>query len=419
MFAPSIAQVLAEFHSRNADLGTLTVSGYLLGYAFGPLGIAPLSEMYGRLIVYHISTLGFILFNLACAKSTSFAMLIACRILCGIAGSTPLTLGPGSIADMFRQEERGKIMAIWTLPIMLGPTLGPIAGGYLARPLGWRWDFYLLMIITGLVYVLSLILQRETHGPTILERRAKRLRKSTGNPNLESVLKSSNTTKELFLLSITRPTKILIGSPLMIIFSVIAAIVYGTVYLLFTTMPQVFESQYRISPSNVGLIYLAMGLGQILGVVSFGLVSDRILKAMAKGGEMKPEYRLPPLLVGLTLLSIGLFWYGWSAQYAGAWIVPLLGQVLSGAGVMMSFMPITTYIVDAFTPYAASATAANTVLRSLGGALLPLAGPKMYDALGQGWGNTLLGLITLACVPLSWFIFRFGERIRAKYQLNL
>lgn len=150
MFAPSIAQVSAEFHSTNADLGTLTVSGYLLGYAFGPLGIAPLSELYGRLPVYHISTLSFILFNLACAKSTNFPMLIVFRILSGIAGSTPLTLGPGSIAAMFRQEERGKMMAIWTLSIMLGPTIGPIAGGYLAEPLGWRWDFYLLMIIVSI-----------------------------------------------------------------------------------------------------------------------------------------------------------------------------------------------------------------------------------------------------------------------------
>lgn len=149
MFAPSVELVLSEFHSTNADIGTFVVSGYLLGYAFGPLGIAPLSELYGRLPVYHMSTLGFILFNLACAKSTNFPMLIIFRILTGIAGSAPLTLGPGSIADMFRQEERGKIMAVWTLPIMLGPTLGPIVGGYLSEAKGWRWDFWFLIIVVS------------------------------------------------------------------------------------------------------------------------------------------------------------------------------------------------------------------------------------------------------------------------------
>ena len=134
---------------------------------------------------------------------------------------------------------------------------------------------------------------------------------------------------------------------------------------------------------------------------------------------MKPEYRLPPLIVGLFLVSSGLLWYGWAAQYANAWIVPLLGQVIFGAGIITSFMPITTYMVDAFTPYAASATAANTVLRSIGGALLPLAGPKMYAALGLGWGSTLLAGIALGSVPIAWFVFKHGEKIREKYKLNL
>lgn len=139
--------VMQEFHSNNQTIGTLVVSIYLLGYALGPLFMAPLSEMYGRLPVYHCCMTLFILFNVACAKSTNFPMLIVFRILTGTAGAGPLTLGPGSIADMYRQEERGKIMAIWTLPILLGPTIGPIAGGYLSESLGWRWDFWFLIIV--------------------------------------------------------------------------------------------------------------------------------------------------------------------------------------------------------------------------------------------------------------------------------
>jgi len=151
MFAPSVGQLLAEFHSSSADLGTFIVSGYLLGYAFGPLFIAPMSELYGRLPVYHISTLGFILFNVACAKSTNFPMIIVFRIMSGVCGCTPLTLGPGSIADMFKQEVRGKILSIWVLPIMLGPTVGPIVGGYLSEAKGWRWDFWFLVILVSIL----------------------------------------------------------------------------------------------------------------------------------------------------------------------------------------------------------------------------------------------------------------------------
>lgn len=81
-------------------------------------------------------------------------------------------------------------------------------------------------------------------------------------------------------------------------------------------------------------------------------------------------------------------------------------------------MPIQTYLVDAFTVHAASAIAANTVLRSLAGAFLPLAGPKMYAALGYGWGNSLLAFIALAISPVAWIFYRYGETIRKKYYVE-
>lgn len=84
-------------------------------------------------------------------------------------------------------------------------------------------------------------------------------------------------------------------------------------------------------------------------------------------------------------------------------------------------MPISTYLVDAYTLHAASALAANTVLRSLVGAILPLAGPSMYAALGLGWGNSLLAFIALAMCPIPVFFYKYGERIRMspKFQLKL
>jgi hypothetical protein len=75
-------------------------------------------------------------------------------------------------------------------------------------------------------------------------------------------------------------------------------------------------------------------------------------------------------------------------------------------------MTVSTYLVDAYTIYAASAMAANTLFRSLAGALLPLAGPKMYETLGLGWGNSLLGFIALAMTPLPIVFYIYGERIR-------
>jgi hypothetical protein len=75
-------------------------------------------------------------------------------------------------------------------------------------------------------------------------------------------------------------------------------------------------------------------------------------------------------------------------------------------------MPAATYLVDAYTVYAASVSAASTVFRSLLGGLLPLAGNSMYNALGLGWGTSLLGFIAVAFIPVPFIFWRFGQRIR-------
>ena len=187
---------------------------------------------------------------------------------------------------------------------------------------------------------------------------------------------------------------------------------------MFATFTIVFERQYGFSTNSVGLTFLGLGIGCLSGLLVIGAISDRILKAKSKltpespSGSMKPEYRLPPLVVGAFFIPAGLFMYGWSAQYITHWIVPEIGTFLIGIGTISVLMCITTYLVDAFTIYAASALAANTVIRSVMGALLPLAGQAMYDALGLGWGNSLLGFIALACLPIPWLLLKYGEKLR-------
>ena len=123
MFAPGVPQVLEEFQSNSSTLGSFVVSVYVLGYAAGPIIIAPLSELYGRTILYNTTDVLFVIFTVACALSTNLNMLIGFRLLGGIAGSAPLTMGGGTIADLFRQEDRGRVMAIWTMGPLLYHTL--------------------------------------------------------------------------------------------------------------------------------------------------------------------------------------------------------------------------------------------------------------------------------------------------------
>ncbi|CAG8971641.1 hypothetical protein HYALB_00003109 [Hymenoscyphus albidus] len=106
MVAPAIPQLKTKFHFESGTLGSFIVSIYLLGYVFGPLVVAPMSEMYGRLPVYHFCNVGFVVTSIACAVSTNVHMLIGFRFLAGTFGSSPIALGGGTISDMIVQEER-------------------------------------------------------------------------------------------------------------------------------------------------------------------------------------------------------------------------------------------------------------------------------------------------------------------------
>lgn len=123
MVAPGTLNILTDFHSRNATLGSFIVSIYIAGYAVGPLAIAPISELYGRIITYHSMNIVFIIFTLACAFAPNLGSLLAFRFFQGMAGVTPLTIGSGTIADMIPNEQRGKYMSLYSI----GPLLGPVS----------------------------------------------------------------------------------------------------------------------------------------------------------------------------------------------------------------------------------------------------------------------------------------------------
>lgn len=109
--------------------------------------------------------------------------------------------------------------------------------------------------------------------------------------------------------------------------------------------------------------------------------------------------------------------YGWGAHAQVRWILPQIGTAITGFGMIVVLFCIQAYLVDTYTVHAASAIAANTVLRSLLGALLPLCGLEVYDALGLGWGNTLLGFLALGLAPIPVLFGVFGERLRKKQGL--
>ena len=267
----------------------------------------------------------------------------------------------------------------------------------------------------GFVTVIAFCVLRETYPPVLLERKAARLRQETGNASYRSKLACNITSTELFKRSIIRPTKMLLCCPVVTILCTYVAILYGTLYLLFATYSFVFKEVYGFSTSGAGLVFLAGGAGTLLGLLYTATFSDgSVKKHTAAGKAPTPEDRLPLVITipGALTFPIGLFMYGWTVEERVHWIVPQIGTAVTGFGSILVFIGIQTYLIDAFEEYAASAVGANAVLRGTVGALLPLSGLNMYNALGWGWGNSLLGFIALLFAPVPLVFGMYGARIR-------
>ncbi|KAJ5209477.1 hypothetical protein N7449_003856 [Penicillium cf. viridicatum] len=422
MFAPGITQVLEDFGSTSNLLSTFVVSVYVLGFAFGPLIVAPVSEYSGRTWVYNVCNALFVIFNIASALAPNMASLVVFRFLDGFAGVAAITCGSGTIADIVPREKRGQARAIWSLGPLFGPIIGPVVGGFLVEATDWRWVFWVLAIVGGAASVVFFFVVPETYAPILLERKAARLRKSTGNTAYISRLDSGVPPKQLFLRSLIRPSKMLVLSPVVALMSSYIAVLYGFLYILFTTFTIVFDGQCGFSSSASGLSFLGSGVGMLVGLAYVGTLSDRKIRIKLEHKETPvPEDRLPMYLTipGSLTIPAGLFIYGWSTDKVVHWIVPEIGNATTGFGMIVILMCVQTYLVDAFFAHAASAVAACTVLRSLLGALLPLCGLQMYEKLGLGWGNSLLAFLALAMAPIPILFQTWGESLRTKWTIDL
>jgi hypothetical protein len=186
--------------------------------------------------------------------------------------------------------------------------------------------------------VFSLFLN-ETYAPTQLAAKAAHLRKQHNDPAYQSKFHTNLPAMTVFKRAILRPMKLLFLSPIVSLLSLHLSMVYGYLYLLFTTFTMVFQGLYGFSTGAAGLTFLGLGVGCIAGVVIIGGCSDKVYLYYSgkSGGVGKPEHRLPFMVFSSLFCPIGLFWYGWSAEAHVHFIVPIMGSAIMAFG-MMSVM---------------------------------------------------------------------------------
>ncbi|KAK5149049.1 hypothetical protein LTR04_000147 [Oleoguttula sp. CCFEE 6159] len=418
MVAPALGAISAEFGITNQTEEALVLSIFVLAYAIGPLILGPLSEVYGRVPVLQLSNLFYLVWNIGCGFAQTKSQMLAFRFFSGLGGSAPLALGGGILSDCWKAEERGKSISIYSLAPLLGPAIGPIAGGFITQNTTWRWAFYATSIADGLIQLSGLFFLQETYAPTLLKRKAAKLRKETGNMALHTEYESPDKTlSNILKTSLIRPFVLLGTQPIVQVLAIYMAYLYGLMYLVLSTFPRLWTDTYHESIGIGGLNYISLGLGFFLGTQICAPINDKIYRKLKKRNNNigRPEFRVPLMVPGSFLVPVGLFWYGWSAQAQTHWIIPNIGACIFAAGVIVGFQCIQTYIIDSYSKYAASAVGAATVLRSLAGFGFPLFAGSMYSALGNGWGNSLLAFIAIGLgLPAPFLLWKYGATLRER-----
>ncbi|RDW71652.1 hypothetical protein BP5796_07686 [Coleophoma crateriformis] len=416
-FAGGLKEIIDEFHASQ-ELATLGLSFFVLGFALGPLVFAPMSELYGRQLLYIVTFGCFACFNAGCAGSQNIWSLLILRFFAGSFGSSPLTNAGGVIADMFGAKERGRAMTIFATAPFMGPVLGPIIGGFLGQYVGWRWLEGFMAIFTGVVWIVASLIVPETYAPVLLRQRARNLSKVTGKVYRSriDVDQGKVTAGEAFKTGLARPWLLLFREPIVFVLSIYMAIIYGTLYMLFGAYPIVYQQQRGWSEGIGGLSFIGVAIGMLFAIVYSIFYDDkRYQKVVAQcGGFAPPETRLHGVIVGGCVLPVGLFWFAWTNSPSLPWAASMAAGIPFGFGMVMVFLGLMNYLIDSYTIFAASVLAANSVLRSCFGAAFPLFTTQMYARLGIHWASSIPGFLAVACIPFPFLFYKYGGAIRAR-----
>ncbi|KAJ5533270.1 hypothetical protein N7494_009822 [Penicillium frequentans] len=421
MYTTTYDQLMKEFNCSQ-EVATLGLSFFIWGLGIGPLFLSPLSEFYGRRNIYITSFSLFLIWLIPCAVAKNIETMLVCRFFNGLAGSAFLSVAGGTVGDMFNRQELAFPMMLYTASPFIGPEVGPLVGGFINDFTNWRWTFYVLLIWTGVLLVSMIFLVPETYHPVLLRRKAQKLRKETGDDRyIAPIEKLHRSVAQTVLRSMYRPILLLALEPMCLSLCIFSAILLGILYLFFGAFQLIFEHVYGFSLWQRGLCFLGLFVGMIFAILSDPLwrrnyerLERNFLKKIDQSDEFLPEWRLPPAILGGPLVTIGLFIFAWTIYPDVHWIAPIIGSAVFGAGVILVYAGIFTFLVDAYPTFAASALAANSFMRSSFGGIFPLFGIQMYNNLGYHWATSLLAFLTLVMLPFPYLFFQYGSRIRKK-----
>lgn len=403
---PATEALMEEFNVSQTK-ALLSGTLYMLGLAFGPMIMAPLSEFVGRWWLYLVTSTSIVTFACGAAASKSFATLLVCRFLCGFLGSAGVAIGAGTILDVWGVAKAGGLARLlFICGPFLGPSLGPLAGAYAMHEYDGdrRWTQWVVALICAPTWILILFMKETSDS------RIKPSHEHSGPFGV--VIVALSTLKAAAL----RSWSILATESIAFSLTLYTGYAYAVIFSYFASATYVYEMDFGFNDRQTGLSFISVVIGYFLAAVMHVVVEGTLYARAVRNapdGHPAPEYRLYTAMAGSIFLPIGLFWYAWGAQPSGHWAAAVASGIPFGLGAFVLFLSSMIYLVEAYgAAAAASALAANGSIRYMLGAIFPLFTIQMYENLGIHWAGSVFAFLSLALLPIPWLLFKYGHRLR-------
>ncbi|KAJ5116629.1 MFS general substrate transporter [Penicillium angulare] len=422
----------AVLSQSSADLNVSEVAGslvtgmYLFGFATGSLFSGPLSEIFGRNMVYLGSLVIFMLFIMASALASNYGAEIIFRFLSGVFGSPPLTCAGGTIADLWNPLEKTFAFPFYAIFSFSGPILAPVISSYMGQStLGWRWANWIILIMSGVVMVIVILLQPETYSPLLLKWKAKNFRTITGDSRFVSEMDISHAEVGGFARiydALKREFLLTFQEPIVLLISLYLTVIYIIIFTFFDGYDYVFGEIHGLSQGLTNIIWVAMFVGMMVAACLVPLIyrwtkvefSQLEAEATQKGSHTRPENRLWFAMLGAPAIPIGLFWMGWTDfPHISIWS-PIVASSFVGYGTILVFISSYMYVIDVYDIYAASALSFMTVSRYYVAGGMTVVGIPFYRNMGVHYTLTILACISAVMTLLPYAFYRYGPAIRSR-----
>jgi multidrug resistance protein len=436
----SPAGILTQKWGISRVVFNLGITIFTIGFGIAPMVLAPFSEINGRRPVFIATGLLFVICQLGCALTQSFAGMLTSRFFLGCGGSTFGTMVGGILADIWQTSERNTAMTLFTGATMFGTGLGPLISGFVTQNLSWRWVFYLQIISSGTLVALVTIFFKETRGSILLSRKAKRLnrwyeqleeagcmgmevRRPDGGTSCQRIrwkVKSDEdrvSLSRMIAVSLYRPIHLLFTEPVVFWFSLWISFSWAVLYLQFGALPLVYHTNHGFDLQQTGAVFAAICVGGMISTPMSIYQEKWAVKHNPEKYASSPEGRLYFTAVQSALMPIGLFWFGWTCYPSIHWIVPTIAVTLQTMGIFSIYLAVFNYTADVYHIYASSALAALGVCRNLLGGSFPLVTEQMFTGMGFQAASSLLGGIGAVLTLVPWVLIFFGPRIRARSKI--